>query len=188
MENKDIIATHFGLEEEIIESCENCANCTCETSSEEDAPNLDGVTEDDMVDFEQAMRNLRMEEGYIRQQCQTDLNNFLADVAHGAVQEVTLSILIEAGLATRESVATAIQNHTINEVKALQSNIDEQEEYLNSLDEESVPDLKLRLKSIEITKELIGNFLVEAQKPVEQILAEKDKANEVPENVITAEF
>ncbi len=151
----------------------------------QDEPNLDNAPEvEEEVDFEQAMKNLHMEEGYIRMQAQKDLNDFLMGLAQNAVQEVTLAILIEAGLTTREKVAAAIQKYTVTRVKDLQENLDLQEQVLNGMTEEECSDLKIRKKSVEITKELVAEFLLEAEKPVEEILATNDSKKEQPENVV----
>lgn len=155
-----------------------------EELQEMETPSLDEAPEKLDQGLEEAMMQLQQEEAYIQHQCQNELNNFLGMVGQEAVQEVILNTLIKAGLTSREKVAQGIQKYTVGRLEDFQKQVYATHDELLKATTEELPDLDIRLKSVEIMKDMVDEYLQVISKPIDETLKEVDKAKEEPANVV----
>lgn len=174
METKTELLTE--VKEEVKECCGDCQH--------DNTPNLEDAPEKLDQSLEEAMMQLQQEEAYIKHQCCNELNNFLGMASQEATHEVILNVLIEAGLTTKENIAKGIQDYIVKRVEEYQQQVYKTHDELLEANPEELPDLDMRLKSVNIMKDIVDEYLQVISKPIEETLKEADKETENPKNVV----
>lgn len=155
------------------------------TTDEEIAKALDEAAktaEPTPEEIENALNKVRMEENYLRQQAQHQLQMFLNDVGVEAFQEIMFAILIEAGLTTKEAIGKRLKEYTANRVKELYKEMLETREEAKKIEiPEEFKDnanylaqVELKTKSIDIMTDEVSKYI----EAMDKVMAEEEAATE----------
>lgn len=133
-------------------------------------------------EIENTLNKVRMEENYLRQQAQHQLQMFLNDVGVEAFQEIMFAILIEAGLTTKEAIGKRLKEYTANRVKELYKEMLETREEAKKIEiPEEFKDnanylaqVELKTKSIDIMTDEVSKYI----EAMDKVMAEEDAATE----------